>query len=73
MTKYQEKELECIHCGKGFKLNEIFLAHMTDECIITISCHIDCGEISNKKEKSGGWIVIERTLQGYEMQPINKD
>jgi hypothetical protein len=72
--KYQEKELECIHCGKGFKMNEIFIAHMKDDGFITISCHLDCGEASSKKEKEGGWVVIQRTLKGYELQPkpINK-
>jgi len=71
MVKYQEKELECIHCGKGFKLDEIFIAHLNNNDKVTISCHLDCGKSSTKKEREGGWIVIQRTLQGYEVKSDN--
>lgn len=65
--KYQEKELECIYCGRPFGLNEIFICHVNSKELITICSHLDCGEANTKKEKDGGWVAVERTLQGYEV------
>ena len=63
--KYQEKELECIYCNKRFRIGEIFVSHIKSDGVVTISCHLECGEMNEGKEKDGGWIVVKRELKGF--------
>lgn len=66
------KWLTCFWCDKEFELKEVFISFSRmeegNEGIIIHSQCLNCsGQYPSKeKEKKGGWIVLRRTLDGYE-------
>jgi hypothetical protein len=68
-NKYNDETLECILCGKEFGLNELFICHFKPgekEDTITV-CQCLGHEVSEQKEKVGGWGVVQRNLSGYQL------
>ena len=57
----------CLHCMKLPYLNDIFYAKIDDEGIVE-ACECDhCIDGDTRKEKTGGWIVCKRELDGWKV------